>query len=237
MKPDTSREKIFWLSLAGVSLSSIWVEILGLAAASLVVQRHLRRHPAPRGRGASARHGLVAIAIGTVTVNAMNDYSGFARPAGGGRAHQAAIRRDRCDAVAFVLTLWLQHRRLRHQVRKRCCSSHYWVPPFVAVQMVDWWRRAVTDVSHIVEFNCCAQAGMRYLPWRSASPRNSVHGHLVLHRLGLVAWLQYGDIAFLVGFVVGGVIYFLLRVLQTKSLHEASRQDRAKILPAEVKSG
>src|SRR5664279_2593143 len=34
MKPDTSRMRVFWLTLAGVSLSSIWIEILGLAAAT-----------------------------------------------------------------------------------------------------------------------------------------------------------------------------------------------------------
>ena len=55
MKPDTSRQKIFWLSLAGVSLSSIWVEILGLAAASLA-------STTPRGAFSTS---LVAVCSGT----------------------------------------------------------------------------------------------------------------------------------------------------------------------------
>ena len=62
MKPDTSRQKIFWLSLTG-ALSSIWVEILGLAAASLAVN-DTSGDTAPPRRWHARRHGLVAIWIG-----------------------------------------------------------------------------------------------------------------------------------------------------------------------------
>lgn len=222
MKVDTSRQKIFWLSLGGVSLSSIWVEILGLAAASLTVHDTSGGIQHLLGGGALGGLALVAIWIGTVAVNAMNDYSGsLALQAAGARIKRPYVAVI-VTAVAFVLTLWLNTGNLATKFENVLLFATYWVPPFAAIQMVDWWRHhAVMDVSSIVKFNTL------HTRWDA----------LIAMAVGFVAaipfmdtsiyigwasshWLNYGDLAFLVGFIVGGAVYFLMRLYATKSVRD-----------------
>jgi NCS1 family nucleobase:cation symporter-1 len=107
MKPDTSRQAIFWLTLAGVAISSIWIEILGLAAASLIVNDTSAGIQQLVGGGILGAVALVAIVIGTVAVNAMNDYSGsLALQATGARIRRPYVAIV-VTVLAFVLTLWL----------------------------------------------------------------------------------------------------------------------------------
>jgi NCS1 family nucleobase:cation symporter-1 len=231
MKPDTSPQKIFWLALAGVSLSSIWVEILGLAAASLVVNDTSGGIQHLLGGGVLGGLALVAIWIGTVSVNAMNDYSGsLALQAAGARIKRPYIAII-VTAVAFVLTLWLNTGDLATKFENVLLFATYWVPPFAAIQIVDWWRHnAVMDVSHIVEFDslharwdalvAMAVGFLAAIPFMDTS---IYVGWASSH------WLHYGDIAFYVGFIVGGVVYFLMRFSVTKSVHD----ENPKILQTE----
>jgi NCS1 family nucleobase:cation symporter-1 len=222
MRHDTSRQKIFWLTLAGVSISSIWIEILGLAAASLVVHSTSGGIQHLLGGGLLGGAAMVSIWIGTVSVNAMNDYSGsLALQAAGARIKRPYIAVI-VTVIAFFLTLWLNTGNMAAKFENVLLFATYWVPAFVAIQMVDWWRHnAVMDVSHIIEFD-------------------SLHTRLdalIAMVIGFVAsipfmdtsifigwasshWLFYGDIAFVVGFVVAGVVYFLLRLASTKSVRE-----------------
>ncbi len=231
MKPDTSRQKIFWLSLAGVSLSSIWVEILGLAAASLAVNDTSGGIQHLLGGGALGAMALVAIWIGTVAVNAMNDYSGsLALQAAGARIKRPYVAII-VTAVAFVLTLWLNTGDMATKFENVLLFATYWVPPFAAIQIVDWWRHhAVMDVSHIVEFNslhtrwdaivAMAVGFLAAVPFMDTS---IYVGWASSH------WLHYGDIAFFVGFVVGGVVYFVLRAIATKSRYEDEDEDESAV--------
>jgi NCS1 family nucleobase:cation symporter-1 len=165
---------------------------------------------------------LVAIWIGTVSVNAMNDYSGsLALQAAGARIKRPYIAII-VTAVAFVLTLWLNTGDLATKFENVLLFATYWVPPFAAIQIVDWWRHnAVMDVSRIVEFDslhtrwdaliAMAVGFLAAIPFMDTS---IYIGWASSH------WLHYGDIAFYVGFIVGGVVYFLMRLSATKSVHD-----------------
>jgi len=223
MKPDTSRVKVFWLTLAGVSISSIWIELLGLAAAAIILNSTSAGIQKLVGGGVIGAIALVAIAIGTVTVNAVNDYSGsLALQATGARVKRPYVAIV-VTIIAFILTLWLHGAGdFATKFTNVLLFITYWIPPFVAVQMVDWWRRGGRpDVLHLVRQDMLrpgwdALAAMLigfvvaipfmdtslYIGWASSH------------------WLQYGDIAFLVGFVVAGVVYALLRWAVTKSTRE-----------------
>jgi NCS1 family nucleobase:cation symporter-1 len=76
---NADTRKVFWYTLGGMALASAWLEILGLLVAG----------PAAGGESSDTIFGLlggsgniiamlamVAIAIGTIAVNAMNDYTG-----------------------------------------------------------------------------------------------------------------------------------------------------------------
>ena len=222
MRQDTSPPKIFWLTLAGVSISSIWIEILGLAAASLVVQSTSGGIQHLLGGGLLGGAAMVAIWIGTVSVNAMNDYSGsLALQAAGARIRRPYIAVI-VTVIAFFLTLWLNTGNMATKFENVLLFATYWVPAFLAIQMVDWWRhRAVMDVSNIIEFDSLhtrmdALIAMIVgfvvsIPFMDTS---IFIGYASSH------WLFYGDIAFVVGFVMAGVVYFLLRLVATKSVRE-----------------
>jgi NCS1 family nucleobase:cation symporter-1 len=219
MKPDTSRQVVFWLTLAGVSLSSIWIEILGLAAAAIIVNDTSAGIQRLVGGGALGVLALVAIVIGTVAVNAMNDYSGsLALQATGARIKRPYVAVV-VTVVAFILTLWLHQGSLATKFTNVLLFITYWIPPFVAVQMVDWWRRhGRPDVTHLVRTDLLrpgwdALAAM-VIGFVVAIPfmDTSIYiGYASSH------WLQYGDIAYLVSFVVAGAVYALLRRLISKS--------------------
>jgi nucleobase:cation symporter-1, NCS1 family len=223
MKPDTSRRAIFWLTLAGTVLSSAWIETLGLAASARASDatsggiRHLL------GGGLLGGLALVAIWIGTVAVNAMNDYSGsLALQAAGFRVRRPVVAVI-VTVLAFFLTLWLNTGDLATKFENVLLFITYWIPPFAAIQIVDWWRkRGVMNVQDVVgsvlrpgwEALVALLAGFAAaLPFMDTS---LYVGYASKH------WLQGGDIAFPVGFAVGLVVYAGILRLQTGTLRDAA---------------
>ena len=236
MKPDTSRVSVFWLTLAGVSLSSIWIELLGLAAAAIIVSDTSAGIQKLVGGGLLGVIALLAIVIGTITCNAVNDYSGsLALQATGARIKRPYIAIV-VTVLAFILTIWLRQGDFATKFTNVLLFITYWIPPFVAVQMVDWWRRrGRPDVTHLVRTDLLrpgwdALAAM-LIGFVAAIPfmDTSLYiGYASSH------WLQYGDIAFPVGFVVGGASFALLRWLITKSTREVEGVDFTLAAPAEA---
>ena len=222
MKPDTSRPAIFGLTLAGTALSSIWIEILGLAAAAVATNGTASGIRTLLGGGVLGGLGLIAIWIGTVAVDPMNDYSGsLALQAAGFRIRRPVVAVI-VTVVAFFLTLWLNTGTLAGKFENVLLFITYWVPPFAAVQMVDWWRKrgnmdAAPGTVHL------AQAGVG---GAGRAARGLRRGDAVFMDTSLYVgyasshWLQGGDMAFAVGFVVGGLVYGGIRWVETGSVRD-----------------
>jgi len=216
MKPDTSRSAIFWLTLAGTVLSSAWVETLGLAASSKASDATSGGIQHLLGGGLLGGLALVAIWIGTVAVNAMNDYSGsLALQAAGFRLRRPVVAVI-VTVAAFFLTLWLNTGDLATKFENVLLFITYWIPPFAAIQMVDWWRkRGVMNVQDVV--GSLLKPGWDALTalvvgFAAAVPfmdTSLYEGPASKH------WLQGGDIAFPVGFAVGLAVYAGIRWLAT----------------------
>jgi NCS1 family nucleobase:cation symporter-1 len=224
MKPETSRVSLFLLTLAGVSLSSIWLEILGLAAASVVVSSTSGGIQHLMGGGVLGGMALVAIWIGTVSVNAMNDYSGsLALQAAGARVRRPYVAVV-VTALAFGLTMWLDTGNLTTKFEEVLLFITYWVPPFAAIQMVHWWRqRGHVDAAKIMDFRSLAPG------WEALTALLVGFGAAVPFMdttlfIGPASsgWLHGGDIAFFVGFVVGGGLYAVIRAIESKSARDVS---------------
>lgn len=230
MKPDSSRAGIFFLSLAGVSLSSIWVEILGVAAAAAVAQSTSGGINTLMGGGALGAMAMIAIWIGTVSVNAMNDYSGsLALQAAGARVKRPYVAVV-VTALAFALTLWLHTGNLTSKFEEVLLFVTYWVPPFAAIEIVHWWRnRGRVDPASVMDYRALP------LGWEALVAELVGFGAAVpfMNTTLFVgpatsSWLHGGDIAFYVGFVVGGLVYFVIRLLETGSARDVgSRLMRA----------
>jgi hypothetical protein len=154
MKPATSPAGIFWATLGGLVISSVWLEILGAAAASAATSQTSGGIRDIMGGGALGALALVAIALGTIAVNAMNDYSGSLSLQAAGVRIMRPLVVAIVTVVAFGLTLWLQSGgNLASKFTNLVLFISYWDAPFAAVVIVDWWqRRGQVDVSRIVDF-------------------------------------------------------------------------------------
>ena len=242
MKPDTSRLAIFGLTLAGTVLASVWLEILGLAAVGMPSSAVATNDTAGgiqqllggRFLGGLA---LLAIWVGTVAANAMNDYSGsLALQASGFRIRRPLVALA-VAVVAFFLTLWLHTGDLATKFENVLLFVSYWVPPFAAIQIVDWRRkRGHMNVQDVVGKSLKPgwDALIALLVGFGASTPfmdTSLYvGPASSH------WLYGGDIAFGVGFVVGLLVYGGTRWFSTGSLHDPAGDDEtAEAVPARLR--
>ena len=223
MKPDTSRAAIFSLTLAGTVLSSVWIELLGLAAAAAATNDTAGGIQHLLGGGWLGVLALIAIWIGTVAVNAMNDYSGsLALQAAGFKVRRPVVA-VAVTVIAFFLTLWLNTGDLATKFENVLLFITYWVPPFAAIQMVDWWRKhGVMNTRDVVGavlkpgWDALAALVIGFAAAVPFMDTSLYVGYASSH------WLQGGDIAFGVGFIVGLVVYAGIRRLETGSFRDAS---------------
>ena len=229
MKPSTSRSGIYWMTLAGNTLASVWLEILGLAAASFFLSgnetsggiQHLL------GGGVLGGLALVAIWIGTVAVNAMNDYSGsFALQAAGFRIRRPIVAVV-VTVVAFFLTLWLNTGTFATKFENVLLFITYWIPPFAAIQMVDWWRkRGHMNVQDVI--GAALKPGWDALiallvGFGAAVPFMDTNLYVGPASSN---WLDGGDIAFAVGFIVALVVYGGIRWVSTGTVRDTIGDDQ-----------
>ncbi|HLW45049.1 MAG TPA: hypothetical protein VKR78_02455, partial [Acidimicrobiales bacterium] len=95
-------------------------------------------------------------------------------------------------------------------------------PPFAAVQMVHWWReRGQVDARKIMDFGRLA-SGWEALVALLAGFGAAVPFMDTTLFVGPASsgWLHGGDIAFYVGFVVGGLVYAAIRYAETGSARD-----------------
>ena len=127
--------------------------------------------------------------------------------------------------AAFFLTLWLNTGTLATKFENVLLFITYWVPPFAAIQMVDWWRkRGKMNVQDVL--SASLKPGWDALVallvgFAAATPFMDTSlfvGYASSH------WLQGGDIAFVVGFVVALVVYAAIRRVETGSAHDADAE-------------
>ena len=97
---------------------------------------------------------MVAIAVGTVAVNAMNDYTGSLSLQAAGfrikRVYSAVI----VAVLGFLFTLYLNAQAdFATSFVNFLLFISYWIAPFVGVVLADWWlRRRHADVSRLSDF-------------------------------------------------------------------------------------
>lgn len=154
---DTPPRKVFWYTLLGMGLASGWLEILGLLVATKAIggESSDTIYSVLGGTGSIiASVAMVAIVIGTVAVNAMNDYTGsLSLQAAGVR-----IRRIYSAVVVAILgfgfTLFLQNNGdFSLNFFNFLLFISYWISPFVGVVLADWWLRGRhADARSIVDF-------------------------------------------------------------------------------------
>src|SRR6266581_2790418 len=215
LKPTSSKAAIFWLTLGGLTASYVWVETIGLAGASVLANQTAAGVRALMGGGALGVLALVAIVFGAITSNSMNDYTGSLAFQALGARVKRPVTAALVAVLAFAAILWMHAGDTSGKFANILLFIGYWIAPFCAIVMIDWhYGRG------------------RYAPsfLRSALIfRNLGNGWpaIVACVLGLGAMVRFmnstivvgpiakalhgADLAFYVGFVVTGVLYYALR--------------------------
>ena len=215
MKPDTSKAAIFWLTLAGLTASYVWVETIGLAGASVLGNQTAAGVRALMGGGFLGVLALIAIVFGAITSNSMNDYTGsLAFQALGARVRRPIIA-GVVAVLAFAAILWMNSANTAGRFQNLLLFSAYWIAPFCAIVMIDWhYQRAWYAPSFL----------RNALLWRSLGTGWPAIVSFVVAFGIMVPFMNTSiivgpfandlggaDIAFYVGFVVAGVLYYVLR--------------------------
>src|SRR5216683_3091705 len=138
MKPTSSRAGIFWLTLAGLTASYVWVETIGLAGASVLSDQTAAGVRTLMGGSFLGILALVAIVFGAITSNSMNDYTGsLAFQALGARVRRPIIAAV-VAVVAFAVILWMNAGNTSGKFQNVLLFTAYWIAPFCAIVMIDW---------------------------------------------------------------------------------------------------
>ncbi len=206
---STSRSSVFGFTLAGVAIAYIAVQALGIAAAGVLTDQTAEGVRTVMGGGALGALVLLAIALGSVASNAMNDYSGSLALQTAG----VKVRRPWSAAVvavaAFGLIMWLHSGDLASRFQSLLLFVSYWIPAFVAITAIDWrYRSAGRDAVD---------------PSRETTPQTDALVALVSFAVAFAAAVPFmnndvvagpvanrlhgADLAYFVNFVVAVAIY------------------------------
>jgi NCS1 family nucleobase:cation symporter-1 len=183
MKPTSSKAAIFWLTLAGLTASYVWVETIGLAGASVLSNQTAAGVRTLMGGGVLGVLALIAIVFGAITSNSMNDYTGSL-------AFQALGARIRRPVIAAIVAVLAFAAILWHYEKDR------YTPAFLRRALVfgnlkGGWPALV---AFVVGFGAM-------VPFMNTS--------IIVGPVATA--LKGADLAFYVGFVVAGVLYYVLR--------------------------
>jgi NCS1 family nucleobase:cation symporter-1 len=215
LKPSSSRRAVFWLTLGGLTTSYVWVETIGLAGASVLGNQTALGVWRLAGRGALGALALVAIAFGAIASNSMNDYTGSLAFQALGVRLRRPVTALLVAVVAFAAILWLQAGDTASRFQNILLFIGYWIAPFCAIVMIDWHdHRNRYDPSFL-------RSALNFRDLRVGWPA------LIAFLAGFAAMVPFmntsvfegpaaaalhgADIAFYVGFIVAGLLYYGLR--------------------------
>lgn len=136
-----SATKVFAFTTAGLAAGYVFVQGVGIAAASVVGEHTVDGVRSVMGGGLIGGLALLVIAVASIGSGVMNDYSGsLALQTIGVR-----VRRPVCAVIvtvlAFALILWLHEADTATRFTDVLLLVSYWIPAFVAVVVIDWRLR------------------------------------------------------------------------------------------------
>ncbi len=219
---NTSSSRVFWWTVLGLTLAAGWVETLGLLVADKAVEGGAVATINTILSGSPlAALAMLAIGIGTVAVNAMNDYTGSLSLQAAGIRVPRILSALVVAILGFFVTLWLNSENLLGKIENILLFLSYWIAPWAAVVLADWrLRGGRADVSRLVDWSSLPSGalalGSMVLGFLVSLPfQTSTFGGEIATNTGLpintiaANNLNYADIAYVVGFAVAFVAYWI----------------------------
>ncbi len=216
---NASRPRVFWLTVAGLTLAAGWIEALGLLVADKSAGGAVDTINTVLSGSIFAPLAMVAIAIGTIAVNAMNDYTGSLSLMAAGFRVPRVVSALIVAVLGFFFTLYLNSGDLLLKFENYLLFVIYWVTPWAAVILADWQLRGRrADVSRLVDFASLPSGALALVALIvgfvvSLPFGTSVFGQELANATGLPVNaladdLKYADIAYFVGFIVAYAVYW-----------------------------
>jgi NCS1 nucleoside transporter family len=228
LPPDSSKVAVgVWAGL-GVFVSCTFLEIVGAASATIVTDPKLNITAQFTSHlpGWVANLTLLAIALGAVSANAINIYSGSMSFLALGINLPSGLRRAIVSGVFGVLGFLLALSGLSDAGAKYenfLLIISYWIGPWLAVYFTDWFLRRGKRVDGFLY-------DRKHNPWAGVvamAVGMAVSIPLFSNQQDFVGVVPkangaFGDITFEVGFVVAAVLYYVLFQFQKDRNDEAA---------------
>ena len=220
LPPATDTRKVFWYTLGGMAIASGWLEILGLLVASKATGGESSDTIFAVLGGAGnviAMLAMVAIAIGTIAVNAMNDYTGSLSLQAAGLRIPRVYSAAAVAVLGYLFTLYLQYGGdFAGNFINFILFISYWISPFVGVVLADWWLRGrKADAWSIVDFAKLPMGTVALvalvvgfivgIPFQNSTLGYNIGG---IFNYVTVTYLHGADLAYYVGGAVAFLIYW-----------------------------
>jgi NCS1 family nucleobase:cation symporter-1 len=209
----TPRSQIFSRTFLGLALSAIWIEALGLAVVGALGSETDTVHQINGliGGGIVGILAMVAIFFGTVAVNSMNDYTGSLSLQAAGIQVPRPISAGIVAVLSFLATLYLYYNNFSSTVENYLLVITYWIGPWAAIVIVDWRRRGdKIDGGKAVLFSMLPSGSNALVALIVGFAASIPFMNQTLFIGPLVESLGGADIAYVVGFIVAGVVYWIL---------------------------
>ena len=168
------------------------------------------------GGGLMGGFAMVAIALGSVASNGMNDYSGSLALQTVGVRIRRPVSAAIVAVIAFGLIMWLHAGDLAARFQGVLLLVSYWIPAFVAIVTIDWRRRSagrdVVDPAAEDTSRSDALAALASFVVAFAAAVPFMHTEVVV---GAAARRLHGaDVAYFVNFLVAAALYGGYRALR-----------------------
>lgn len=212
---DSSRRQVFGYSFAGIVLGYVFVQGIGIAAASVIGDHTAVGVHAVMGGGLLGGLALLVIALAAIGSGVMNDYSGSLALQTIGVRVRRPVSAIIVTALAFGLILWLHAADTATRFTDVLLLVSYWIPAFVAVVVVDWVIRVRgrSSIDPSVESVSRRDAAAALIAFVIAYGVAVPFMNTTLIQ-GAVATAWHGaDIAYFVNFIVALALYGGYRLL------------------------
>ena len=215
LKPASSRPAVFWLTFGGLTTSYVWVETIGLAGASVLGNQTALGVRTLMGGGTPGGLALIAIAFGAITSNTMNDYTGSLAFQALGVRLRRPVTAALIAVISFMAILWIQAGDTASRFQDILLFTGYWIAPFCAIVMIDWHaNRNQYDPSFLhgaLNFRNLQVGWPALVAFLVAFAAMVPFMNTSVVEGPAAAALHGADIAFYVGFIVAGLLYYGLR--------------------------